>query len=45
MKKKVITEQALYYGDVSMPQGFEINPLTLTKSMFESFYKRKEFIF
>ena len=25
MEKKVLTEQALYYGDVSMPNGFEIN--------------------
>jgi hypothetical protein len=25
MEKKVLTEQALYYGDVSMPKGFEIN--------------------
>ena len=25
MEKKVLTEQALYFGDVSMPKGFEIN--------------------
>ena len=25
MEKKVLTEQALYYGNVSMPKGFEIN--------------------
>jgi len=25
MEKKVLSEQALYYGDVSMPKGFEIN--------------------
>ena len=25
MQKKVLTEQALYFGDVSMPKGFEID--------------------
>ena len=24
MQKKVLTEQALYYGDVAMPKGFGI---------------------
>ena len=45
MKKKVLTEQALFYGDVSMPKGFEINPLNLSQSIFECFYKKQEFIF
>ena len=25
MQKKVLTEQSLYFGNVSMPKGFEIN--------------------
>ena len=25
MQKKVLTEQVLYYGDVKLPEGFEIN--------------------
>ena len=33
MKKKVLSEQALFYGDVSMPKGFEINPLNLSQSI------------
>jgi hypothetical protein len=45
MQKKVLTEQALFYGDVSMPKGFEINPLKFCQSIFESFYKKQEFIF
>jgi len=45
MQKKVLTEQALYFGDVSMPKGFEINPLKLSQSIFESFYNEKKFIF
>jgi hypothetical protein len=45
MKKKVLSEQALFYGDVSMPKGFEINPLNLSQSIFECFYKKQKFIF
>ena len=25
MQKKVLTEQALYYGDVAMPKGWDID--------------------
>jgi hypothetical protein len=25
MQKKVLSEQALYYGDIAMPKGFEID--------------------
>jgi hypothetical protein len=45
MQKKVLSEQALYYGDVSMPKGFEINPLQLSQSIFESFYNERKFTF
>ena len=36
MQKKVLTEQAIYYGDVSMPKGFEIDALELSQSIFKS---------
>jgi hypothetical protein len=45
MQKKVLSEQALYYGYVSMPKGFEINPLQLSQSIFESFYNERKFTF
>ena len=35
MEKKVLTEQAMYYGDVTMPKGFEINPLNLINNFFK----------
>ena len=34
MEKKVLTEQALYYGDVSMPNGFEINSDIIIKNNY-----------
>ena len=45
MQKKVLTEQALYYGDVKMPEGFEINSLEFSKTIFDSLSKQKDFIF
>ena len=45
MQKKVLREQALYYGDVSMPKGFEIDSLQLSQSILESFYNKKKFTF
>jgi hypothetical protein len=45
MKKKVLSEQSLYYGEVNMPKGFEINPLNLTNNFFKSLYQNKNFIF
>jgi len=36
MQKKVLTEQALYFGDVSMPKGFEINKELLKSNILES---------
>ena len=41
MLKKVLSEQFIIYGDVSMPEGFEINSLELIKSIFESLYNKK----
>lgn len=45
MKKKILSEQAVYYGSVDMPKGFEINPLTLTNNFFKTLYKKKTFLF
>lgn len=45
MLKKVLSEQFIIYGDVSMPKGFEINSLELIKSIFESLYNKKNNFF
>ena len=37
MKKKVLAEKSLYYGDFSMPKGFEINRKSLKHNVFYSF--------
>ena len=36
MQKKVLTEQALYYGDVLMPKGFEIDHTKLSNDILKS---------
>lgn len=36
MQKKVLSEQVLYYGDVSMPKGFEIEEKNLTNDILQS---------
>ena len=43
MDKKVLTEQALYYGDVSMPKGFEINPDKLKSDILQTSIENKDF--
>jgi len=45
MQKKVLTEQALYYGDVAMPKGFEINREKLQSDILSSQIKNSEFPF
>jgi|TARA_R110002020_G_scaffold62475_2_gene167158 hypothetical protein len=45
MNKKILSEQALIYGNVSMPKGFEINRDQLTKDILYSFLKESEFPF
>ena len=45
MEKKVLTEQALYHGNVDMPEGYEINSLELSKTTLEAIYTHKEFMF
>ena len=36
MKKKVLSEQSIYYGDILMPKGFEIEEKSLTSDILES---------
>ena len=43
MDKKVLSELALYYGDLKMPQGFEINSYKLCEDIFKYVFFRDEF--
>ena len=43
MQKKVLTEQALYYGDVAMPKGFEIDRDKLQSDTLKSQINNKDF--
>ena len=36
MEKKVLSEQSIYYGNISMPKGFEIEEKSLTSDILES---------
>jgi hypothetical protein len=45
MHKKVLTEKALYYGDVAMPKGFEIDQNKLSDDTLQSVIQNKEFPF
>ena len=43
MQKKVLSEIALYYGDVAMPKGFEIDRDKLQSDILKSQIHNKEF--
>ena len=45
MKKKVLTEQSLFYGDIDMPKGFEIDQEKLTNDILQSSFTNKDFPF
>ena len=45
MQKKVLSEIALYYGDVAMPKGFEIDRDKLQSDILKSQLNNKEFPF
>jgi hypothetical protein len=45
MQKKVLTEQALYSGDVAMPKGFEIDRDKLSGDILQSSFTNREFPF
>tara|TARA_R100001015_G_C4621484_1_gene178691 strand:+ start:425 stop:928 length:504 start_codon:yes stop_codon:yes gene_type:complete len=42
MQKKVLSEQAIYFGDVKMPIGYDIDPFEMSKTIFESTYKGED---
>ena len=43
--KQVLTEQSLFYGDIDMPKGFEIDQEKLTNDILQSTFNSKEFPF
>ena len=45
MQKKVLTEQALYYGDVSMPKDWEIDQNDLAHHILHSSLTNKKLQF
>ena len=45
MQKKVLTEQALYYGDVAMPKDWDIDQNKLQKDILQSVVQNKIFRF
>ena len=45
MQKKVLTEQALYYGDVAMPKDWDINRDKLSNDILQSIIQNKDFPF
>ena len=45
MQRQVLTEQSLFYGDINMPKGFEIDQEKLTNDILQSTFNSKEFPF
>ena len=45
MQKKVLSEQSLFYGDIDMPKGFEIDQEKLTNDILQSTFNTKKFPF
>ena len=45
MQKKVLSEQALYYGDVAMPKDWDIDRDKLSGDILQSVIQKKEFPF
>src|SRR6056300_150507 len=45
MRKHILTEQAIYYGDVSMPQYWEIDRDYLSNQILYSNLTNNEFLF
>jgi hypothetical protein len=45
MQKKVLSEQALYYGDVAMPKGWDIDLDKLSGDILQSVIQKKDFPF
>ena len=45
MQRQVLTEQSLFYGDIDMPKGFEIDQEKLTNDILQSTFNSKDFPF
>ena len=45
MQKKVLTEQALYYGDVAMPKDWDIDRDKLSGDILQSVIQNKDFLY
>jgi hypothetical protein len=45
MQKKVLSEIGLYYGDVEMPKGFEIDRNKLQEDTLKSRINNQKFLF
>ena len=45
MQRQVLTEQSLFYGDIDMPKGFEIDQEKFTNDILQSTFNSKEFPF
>ena len=45
MDKKVLSEIALYYGDVAMPKDWEIDPIELAHHILQYHIDNKKFLF
>jgi len=45
MQKKVLTEQALYYGDVNMPKDWDIDRDKLSGDILQSVIQNKDFLY
>ena len=45
MQKKVLSEQALYFGDVAMPKDWDIDRDKLSGDILQSTFNTKEFPF
>ena len=45
MQKKVLSEQALYFGDVKMPKHWEIDSNDLSGYILQSNIRNSEFLF
>ena len=45
MEKKVLSEIALYYGDVSMPKDWEIDPIELAHHILQYQIHNKKYLF
>jgi len=44
MQKKILTEQSLYFGDVTMPKNWDIDRNKLTQDIIESNNLKKELL-